>query len=218
MTPGEEAMIDANSDDDQRYWERNATRYDWSLKPLRKPLPRMLHLVGEATAGRARVLEVAAGTGLVTPALSKAAEVVVSTDYAGAMVDRLRRKVEETGLHNVECRQADLYALPFPPRSFDAVIAANVLHLVPDFEAAVGALGRMLRPDGIMVLPTFCHDQTKLSWVASRLLAITGFPGHRRFTLASLGGALAGAGVDTRRSEVIGGLIPIGYVDGVWTQ
>lgn len=170
--------------------------------------------LAEAVSGRARVLEVAAGTGLVTPVLAEAAGEVVATDYAAAMVDHLREKVAAAGSTNVECRQADIYELPFEPGSFDAVVAANVLHLVPDLEAALAALVGMLRPGGILVAPTFCHDETRLSWGVSRLLAVTGFPGHRRFTVKSLSAALTTAGLVVGRCETIPGLLPIGYVDG----
>lgn len=99
-------------------------------------------------------------------------------------------------------------------RTFDAVVAANVLHLVPDLEGALAALTSMLRPDGILIAPTFCHDETRISWLVSRLLAVTGFPGHRSFTVASLRTALEAAGLKVDRCEVISGLLPIGYVEG----
>lgn len=201
-------------DNDRTYWERHARTYDLSLRPLGKPLPRMIELTTAAVTGADRVLEVAAGTGLVTPALARVAKEVISTDYAAAMVERLREKVAAAGLKNVECRQADIYALPFEPGTFDAVVAANVLHLVPDIDGALAALTRMLRPDGVLIAPTFCHDETRLSWVVSRLLAVTGFPGHRRFTVTSLCTAIETAGLVVGRSEAISGLLPIGYVEG----
>lgn len=201
-------------DSERQYWERHAAKYDLSLRPLGRPLPRMLELVAEAVSGRTRVLEVAAGTGLVTPVLAQAADEVVATDYAAAMVDHLREKVAAAGSTNVECRQADIYELPFEPGSFDAVVAANVLHLVPDLEGALAALVGMLRPGGVLVAPTFCHDETWLSWFVSRLLAVTGFPGQRRFTVKSLRTALETAGLAVDRCEAIPGLLPVGYLDG----
>lgn len=207
-------MPDRRANKDLQYWERHASKYDLSLGPLGGPLPRMLELVAEAVNGRARALEVAAGTGLVTAVLARTAAEVVATDYAAAMVERLRDKVGAAGLENVECQQADIYALPFEPGSFDAVVAANVLHLLPDLDGALAALTRMLRPEGILIVPTFCHDETRLSWVVSRLLAVTGFPGHRRFTVGSLRTALEVAGVVVDRCEAIPGLLPVGYVDG----
>lgn len=203
-----------NAMTDQEYWERNARTYDASLRVLGKPLPRMLKLTHDAVNGCNKVLEVAAGTGLVTRVLAQAASNVVATDYASSMVAMLRQLVQREGLHNVTCLQSDLYALDCEAGSFDAVVAANVLHLVPDFPKAVAALRRMLKAGGRLVVPTFCHDETTLSWVISRALAVTGFPGKRRFTSRSLASSLEQAGLRIGKSEVLPGLIPICYVEG----
>jgi phosphatidylethanolamine/phosphatidyl-N-methylethanolamine N-methyltransferase len=197
---------------DRRYWDKHAKNYDRSMALLGRPLPRMIQLVGGAVRG-SHVLEVAAGTGLVTQRIASFAREVVATDYSGAMVAELEQRIRETGLENVRCQQADIYTLPFEPETFDAVVAANVLHLVPDLPGALVALRRVLRPDGHLIVPTFCHDQTTLSWIVSRLLAMTGFPGNRRFTGRSLVLALQSAGYRVLQTELIPGVIPIAYVE-----
>lgn len=200
---------------DSDYWNRHADAYDRSLRLLGGPIPRMVELAAEAVRGSSRVLEVAAGTGLVTPALARAASTVVATDYAGAMVEKLRAKIAREGLTNVSCEPADLYALRFGPGSFDAVVAANVLHLVPRLPEALRSLRRMLAPGGRLIVPTFLHDQTLLSAAVSRLLALTGFPGNRRFTAASFRATLEAEGLELARFEVLPGVIPIGYADSI---
>ena len=143
---------------DREYWERHAQKYDASLRLLLgRPLPKMLELTAAAVRGCDRVLEVAAGTGVVTTAIARSASTVVATDYAGAMVASLAQRVREAGLTNVVCEQANVYALRYRPGEFDAVVAANVLHLVPDLaRRAFGAstcpaTGRT--PDRADVLP-----------------------------------------------------------------
>jgi phosphatidylethanolamine/phosphatidyl-N-methylethanolamine N-methyltransferase len=204
------------SSDGRDYWDRHATNYDRSMALLGRPIPRMVELAAEAVLGAPRVLEVAAGTGLVTRGLAGSAVEIIATDYADAMVAKLEARVREAGLANVRCEQADLYALRFEPGSFDAVVAANVLHLVPDLPGALAALRKVLKPDGRLIVPTYCHDETMLSFVVSRVLAITGFPGHRRFTAQSLRDALESAGLEITRAETVPGLIPIGYVEGTF--
>ncbi len=200
------------------YWERHARNYDASLRwVLGRPLPRMLELAAEAVRGKHRVLEVAAGTGIVTAAIARTSGSVVATDYASAMVGALERRVRDGKLDNVRCEQADIYALPYPVDEFDAVVAANVLHLVPDLPAALEALRSVVEPGGSLVAPTFCHDETRTSWLLSRLFALTGFPGHRRFTLQSLRDELEANGLQIVRTELLPGLIPIGYVEAVFT-
>lgn len=202
---------------DRDYWERHARNYDASLRlVLGRPLPRMLELASEAVRGKRRVLEVAAGTGIVTSAIARTSDSVVATDYAAAMIEALGQRVQDAALKNVTCEQADIYALPYSAGEFDAVVAANVLHLVPDLPAAIQELRNVTKPGGLLVAPTFCHDQTKVSWVLSRLFAVSGFPCHRRFTTRSLRSALEDKGLQIVRTELLPGLIPIGYVEAAF--
>ena len=211
MTDGDASMSDRD------YWERHARNYDASLRwVLGRPLPPMLELTSEAVRGKRRVLEVAAGTGIVTAAIARTSDAVVATDYAAAMVDVLEQRVEDAGLRNVTCEQADIYALPYSEGEFDAIVAANVLHLVPDLPAAIRSLRKVTKPGGLFVAPTFCHDETRVSWLLSRLFAITGFPGHRRFTIQSLCTALEENGLRIVQSESLPGLIPIAYIEAVF--
>lgn len=202
---------------DRDYWERHARKYDASLRwVLGRPLPRMLELASEDVCGGDKILEVAAGTGIVTAAIARTARSVIATDYAAAMVESLERRTKEAGLKNVRCEQADIYSLPYAAGEFDAVVAANVLHLVPDLPAALQALRRVLRPGGSIIAPTFCHDETWASRSLSRLISVSGFPGHRRFKLRTLQGALEDNGVHLNQAVLLPGLIPVGYVAGVF--
>ena len=202
---------------DKGYWERHARNYDTSLRwILGRPLPRMLKLASEAVRGRKKVLEVAAGTGIVTAAIARTSQSIIATDYAAAMVESLERRIREAGLENVTCEQADIYSLPYPDGDYDAVVAANVLHLVPDLPLAFGALRKVAAPGAILVAPTFCHDQTRSSWLVSRLLALSGFPGHRRLTEQSLCDAFEQNGLRITQFELLPGLIPVGFVVGTF--
>lgn len=197
------------------YWDKHAKNYDRSMSLLGRPIPRMVELVGEATRGLGRVLEVGAGTGLVTLPLAASATELIATDYSAAMVSALTKRMGDAGATNIRCEQADLYALPFDDATFDAAVAANVLHLVPDLPLALAALRRVVKPGGRLIVPTFCHDETALSRLVSRALAMTGFPGHRRFTAKSLSLSLENSGIRINQTDTLPGVIPIGYVDGI---
>lgn len=204
------------SENEREYWERYAKSYDRSMIVFGKPIVPMLERVANAVRGRERVLELAAGTGLVTGAIARSARSVVATDYAQAMVDALATRARDGQLDNVRCERADVYSLPYETGTFDAVVAANVLHLLADLPRAIDAMKRVVRPGGVWVFPTYCHDETVLSWTLSRLLAITGFPGQRRFTVPRLRAALESAGLRVERIERLSGPIPIGYAEGTF--
>lgn len=82
------------------------------MRLLGRPIPRMLQLVGEAVHGAGRVLEVAAGTGLVNATLAARAREVVATDYSPAMVAAIERRVRDAALVNVRCERADSWDRP----------------------------------------------------------------------------------------------------------
>jgi len=195
------------------YWERHAKRYDRSTRFLSRPVPRMLELAAQAAKGKQRALEVAAGTGLITTAIAPLVSELVATDYAEAMVKQLEARVRDAGLSNVTCEQADLYELRFEDSTFDAVFAANVIHLVPELDRALASLRRVLKPGGLLVVPTYLHDETMRAAILSRVFALTGFPGQRRFKAKTLRESVERAGFRIRREEVIAGPFPIGYVE-----
>src|SRR4051794_37872693 len=98
------------------------TLYDRYLGPLIFE-PYAGHLAGRLAAlNPARVLETAAGTGIVTRALLSAlpADVsIVATDLNQPMLDHA---AEQVSSDRVTWQRADAQALPFPDRFFDAVV------------------------------------------------------------------------------------------------
>lgn len=204
-----------SDDAGRRFWENNAGRYDRSMGLLGGPLPRTVELVVSAVSGAARVLELASGTGLVSEAIAPVVGELLATDYAAAMVEKTRARVGH--LPNVRCEVRDLYALREPEGSFDAVVAANVLHLLPDLPGGLAAMRAVLRPGGRLVVPTYCHAQDARARLVSAVLALVSFPGRRRFDLATLRVAVEEAGFAVEQTELLPGLLPIGFVVGVVT-
>jgi ubiquinone/menaquinone biosynthesis C-methylase UbiE len=98
------------------------------------------------TAGR--VLETAAGTGILTraiaAALPKSVE-IVATDLNQPMLDHAMTKPD---LRAVRFEQADAQALPFPDQSFDAVVCQFGIMFFPDRPAGMREALRVLKPGG----------------------------------------------------------------------
>jgi ubiquinone/menaquinone biosynthesis C-methylase UbiE len=97
-----------------------------------------------------RVLEMACGTGIVTQQLRAhlAPEVeIVATDLSQPMLDYARTKLAT--LKNVDWRQADIAALPFPDASFASVVCQFGLMFVPDKQAAFREARRVLSKGGL---------------------------------------------------------------------
>jgi SAM-dependent methyltransferase len=102
------------------------------------------------TVGRhpSRVLEIAAGTGVVTRQLARtlpSGVLVVATDLNQAMLDQA---AAEGTARPVEWRQADALQLPFPDEFFDVVVCQFGVMFFPDKARAFGEARRVLRSSG----------------------------------------------------------------------
>lgn len=94
----------------------------------------------------ARVLDVAAGTGIATRAMRSRGARVVATDLGTGMLRVLRLRSDD-----VPAVQARGEALPFKDRSFDVVACATAWHWLPIARRADEAL-RVLRPGGVLAI------------------------------------------------------------------
>jgi len=98
-----------------------------------------------------RVLEIAAGTGVVTRALAAALPdkvSIVATDLNQAMLDQASAVGTKRA---VEWRQADAMQLPFPDGTFDAVVCQFGVMFFPDKSKAFSQARRVLRPGGVFI-------------------------------------------------------------------
>ena len=120
------------------------------------------------------VLELAAGTGAISKNIVNAAAQIEVTDQSAEMIEQARKGNLSRKLHfSVQ----DMFALPYAEQSFDVVIAANVLHIVPTPEKALREMRRVLKNDGRLIVPTFVHgENTGLERVKAFFMRLAGFP------------------------------------------
>jgi ubiquinone/menaquinone biosynthesis C-methylase UbiE len=126
----------------------------------------------------ARLLETAAGTGILTQALAaslpKAVE-IVATDLNPPMLDYAAAKPE---MGRVHFQQADGLALPFPDRSFDVVVCQFGVMFFPDRAAGMREAKRVLKPGGRFLFSVW--DSLADNPVTAAVVAalVTRYPSH----------------------------------------
>jgi SAM-dependent methyltransferase len=154
-------------------WERRRAQIEQTTGPVTEWMVRALDPQPGDT-----VLELAAGPGDVgfaaAPLLGNEGR-LVSSDFSSEMVEVARRRAAELGLENVEHRRIDAEDIPLEDDSVDGVLCRFGLMLMPDPEAVVVEMRRVLRSGGRLALAVWSTGQRN-PWitVAGRILVELG--------------------------------------------
>jgi arsenite methyltransferase len=101
------------------------------------------------------VLDLGCGAGtdlLIAGQMTGPAGRVIGIDMTASMLDRARASAVEMDLGNVELHEALIEALPLDDASVDVVMSNGVIDLVPDKDAVLDEIDRVLRPGGRLQL------------------------------------------------------------------
>ncbi len=126
------------------------------------------------------VLEIATGPGLLAKHVASAANSMIATDYSDGMINEARKGKYP---QNLKFEVADATALPYKDDSFDVVLIANALHVMPNPEKALSEIDRVLRKDGVLIAPNFVgHKKGTVSRIWSGILKLAGIKFEHQWT------------------------------------
>ncbi len=163
---GEVAVLDASHV--KSSYARWAPIYDLVFALVLRPGRKAAAAAAARPGGR--VLDVGVGTGLELPMFDRRTK-LVGIDLSEPMLRRAQRRVGAKALANVEGLAAmDATRLAFPDCHFDAVVAPYVLTVVPEPEASLDELVRVVKPGGEIILVNHVGAGTgPMAWIEAEL-------------------------------------------------
>ena len=188
-------------EDNRKFWERNAKRYDKLHVKNNGELYGKLEDMMRPYLGKDKdILELASGTGNLAVTLAENTKSWTGVDYSENMV----READKHNIQNAHFETGNAMDLRFEDESFDVVIIANALHVMPEPEKALSESRRVLRKGGILLCPTFIYEghvpRFKLF-----LLKIGGFVTYHKWDEDTFRSFVERAGFKTVESKVISG-------------
>jgi ubiquinone/menaquinone biosynthesis C-methylase UbiE len=188
-----------------RYWGKLARVYDDNALLAGGTYPPIVEKLKHEFGSQDYLLDVGAGTGLLTVHVAPLVAHVTCTDIAPEMLERAKTRLE--GFDHVDYRVQDAHALDFEDSSFDAVLCCNVLHQLSRPGVAVSEFHRVLKPSGKLLAITLSMGHmsvwAKLSTAVEYVLRFGIPPAGSPFTLDTFSQLIADAGFRVREALLV---------------
>ncbi len=156
-----------------RYWDKKSRSYDREMRFMERTL------FGDSRSwacsqAHGDVLEVAVGTGLNLHAYPPDVR-LTGIDLSEGMLALARARAGELG-RDVELRHGDAHALPFTDAVFDTVVCTFGLCAIPDIDAALDEMTRVLRSDGKLILVDHVASSSRIARGVQRAFEVITVP------------------------------------------
>ncbi|PID94218.1 MAG: methyltransferase type 11 [Bacteroidetes bacterium] len=144
---------------DKQFWGSKAKAYDRIITLLSHKGYRLIYeFIKAPLTKEMQVLEVGTGTGLIAKKIADRVQHVEATDFSEEMIATAQKTAYPSNIH-FSC--ANIFKLPFDNQTFDVVVASNMLHIIPEPEKAMTEIKRVLKPNGLLIAPTFLWKELR---------------------------------------------------------
>ena len=190
-------------------WDIFAPVYEFAMRSQKSIYDYMYERIGEVAQGK-DVLELATGPGMIARHIATSAASVTATDFAPKMIETARKAKNP---ENLSFEVADATSLRFEDKSFDVVVIANALHIIPNPEKALAEIRRVLKDDGVLIAPNFIFKAGGKRNLWQKFLSLVGVRFAHEWSENEYRSFLNANGWTIEMSIVLKGRIDLAYVE-----
>lgn len=192
-------------DDNKKFWQRFAKLYSPFME---KSNAQVYDRIAEETtlflSNELTVLELACGSGQLSFRLASYAKHWEATDFSENMIAEAKKNVRP---RNLFFSVKDATDLPYADESFNAVMIANALHIMPEPDKAMNEIHRVLKSGGLLFAPTFVHGSGVGFMLRTKILKLVGFHVFSKWTADEFVDYVCGKGFTYKKSCLMGSSI-----------
>ncbi|MBQ1643569.1 MAG: class I SAM-dependent methyltransferase [Treponema sp.] len=190
-------------------WNFFAPIYERAMKS-QKSIYDYIYKEISAAASAKNVLELATGPGMIAKHIAPSAKSVTATDFAPKMIEAAKKGSVPD---NVSFEVADATNLRYQNDSFDLVVIANALHIIPEPEKALAEIDRVLKANGTLIAPNFIEREKGKKNLWQKILSLVGIKFAHEWTKEEYKTFLSDHGWQVTKSHVCKGRIDLLYAE-----
>jgi ubiquinone/menaquinone biosynthesis C-methylase UbiE len=190
-------------------WNFFAPIYERAMKSQKSIYDYIYKEISAAASGK-DVLELATGPGMIAKHIAPSAKSVTATDFAPKMIETAKKGSVPD---NVSFEVADATNLRYQNDSFDLVVIANALHIIPEPEKALAEIDRVLKANGTLIAPNFIEREKGKKNLWQKILSLVGIKFAHEWTKEEYKTFLSDHGWQVTKSHVCKGRIDLLYAE-----
>lgn len=190
-------------------WNFFAPIYERAMKSQKSIYDYIYKEISAAASGKI-VLELATGPGMIAKHIASSAKSVTATDFAPKMIEAAKKGSVPD---NVSFEVADATNLRYQNDSFDLVVIANALHIIPEPEKALAEIDRVLKANGTLIAPNFIEREKGKKNLWQKILSLVGIKFAHEWTKEEYKNFLSDHGWQVTKSHVCKGRIDLLYAE-----
>src|SRR6056297_1522851 len=121
----------------EEFWDKSASKYDRTEQRFEHIHRKSRENARKHLEGTDIVLDYGCGTGTASCELADQVKEIHAIDISSKMIAAAKEKADASNVENVSFVQADIFDDKHKEESFDAILAFNMLHTVPNPRDAV---------------------------------------------------------------------------------
>lgn len=193
------------------FWNKFSGLYDTFMKKDEKMYEELVRLIKKELHQEMNMLELATGTGIIGLKLAPYIRLLEATDFSPEMIEIAKEKGKH--LTNVHFSVQDACHLPYKPESFDIVLIANALHIMPEPEKALESIRKVMKADALLIAPNFLWDDKRKGLrLKQKLMNLIGFKAFNNWSLESYIAFIEANGYKVIKHHYLQSDFPLGYV------
>ncbi len=186
-------------DNNKKFWNRAAKHYARVMSGHKDIYGELNQIFADYLKESDNLLEIGCATGQLSYFLVEMVNRLTATDFSEEMI----AICQANNTHNkITFKVEDASNLSFADNQFDAVVIANVLHIVPNIDQIIAELKRVVKPQGNIIAPIFVYSESRFNimiWLLERF----GFKAYNKFTTDDYINRLEANGLKIKYRKII---------------
>jgi len=194
----------------KRFWQLYAKGYGPIMNIIGKGFYEDLCAeIAEDFTGKENILELACGSGQLSFYLADKCSSYTATDFSENMIKEASKK-NKASVNGLKFELQDATAITYPDNTFDVVVIANALHIMPDPDKAMKEISRVLKSGGTLYAPTFVYNKDRKLTFWIKIISKVGFKSYNKWTVEEFSDYIQGYGFSVEYTKVIdAGISPL---------